>query len=47
MNEGVHLYSLASIYGAFNAMIGMYEEIKPKYENNRLKLEKIAKDIQK
>ena len=47
MNEGVHLYSLASIYGAFNAMIGMYEEIKPKCENNRLKLEKIAKDIQK
>ena len=25
MNEGVHLYSLASIYAAFNAMKKMYE----------------------
>ena len=47
MNEGVHLYSLASIYGALNAMLGIYDEIKPKYENNRLKLEQIAKSTSK
>lgn len=47
MNEGVHLYSLASIYGALNAMLGIYEAIKPKYENNRLKLEQFNKNILK
>lgn len=44
MNEGVHLYSLASIYAAFNAIIEMYDVIKPEYEEkNRLKLESINK----
>lgn len=47
MNEGVHLYSLSSIYGAISAMLKIYEEIKPKYENNRLKLEQIAKNALK
>lgn len=47
MNEGVHLYSLSSIYGAISAMREIYEEIKPKYENNRLKLEQIAKNTLK
>lgn len=47
MNEGVHLYSLSSIYGAISAMLKIYEEIKPKYENNRLKLEQIAKNTLK
>ena len=47
MNEGVHLYSIASIYGALNAMLGIYDEIKPKYENNRLKLEQISKNTLK
>lgn len=47
MNEGVHLYSLASIYAAFNSMIEIYEIVKPKYENNRLKLEQISKNILK
>ena len=28
MNEGVHLYSLAAIYGAFNSMLEIYENIK-------------------
>ena len=46
MNEGIHLYSLSSIYGAFNSMIKIYELIKPKYENNRLKLEQINKNIE-
>ncbi len=44
MNEGVHLYSLASIYSAFNAISKMYEVFKPEYEEkNRLKLESINK----
>ena len=43
MNEGVHLYSLASIYAAFKAMLAIYEKIEPSYEENRLKLESINK----
>lgn len=43
MNEGVHLYSLASIYAALNAMKNIYKCLKSKYENNRLKLEQINK----
>ena len=44
MNEGVHLYSLASIYSAFDAILEMYERLKPEYEEkNRLKLESINK----
>ena len=44
MNEGVHLYSLASIYAAFNSIMKMYEVFKPEYEEkNRLKLESINK----
>ena len=44
MNEGVHLYSLSSIYSAFNSIMKMYEVFKPEYgEKNRLKLESINK----
>ena len=44
MNEGVHLYSLASIYAAFNCIMKMYEVFKPEYEEkNRLKLESVNK----
>lgn len=44
MNEGVHLYSLASIYSAFNALIEMFKIFKPEYEEkNRLKLESVNK----
>lgn len=43
MNEGVHLYSLASIYAAFRAMIEIYEKVEPEYQENRLKLESIQK----
>lgn len=43
MNEGVHLYSLASIYAAFKAMLAIYEKIEPEYKENRLKLESISK----
>lgn len=43
MKEDVHLYSLASIYGAFKAMLAIYEKIEPEYQENRLKLEAIQK----
>lgn len=43
MEEGVHLYSLASIYGAFHAMSEIYEKIEPEYQENRLKIEAIQK----
>lgn len=45
MNEGVHLYSLASINAAYNAMIKIYEIMEPEYKENRLKLENIHKNI--
>ena len=47
MNEGIHLYSLASIYSALIAMKKIYEIEKPKFENNRLKIEKITKNDSK
>lgn len=47
MHEGVHLYSLSAIYGAFNAMLEIYENMKPGYQNNRLKLENIHKQEEK
>ena len=46
MCEGVHLYSLASIYSAFNSMLEIYKILGKNvsdFENNRLKDEKIAK----
>ena len=45
MCEGIHLYSLASIYSAFYSMIKMYEVLEEKevFKDNRLKLEKIEK----
>ena len=42
-NEGIHLYSLASIYAAFQAMQEIYTIIEPDYQENRLKLEHIQK----
>ena len=44
MHEGVHLYTLASIYGAFNSMLEIYDNIKEQYTDNRLKLENIHKN---
>ena len=46
MNEGVHLYSLASIYAAFDSMLEIYKVLGKNvsnFENNRLKDEKISK----
>ncbi len=42
-SESVHTYSLAAIFSAFDAMLKMYEVVKPMYVENRLKLEQIAK----
>ena len=47
MCEGIHLYSLASIYAAFDAIIKIYKILGNKasdFENNRLKEEKITKN---
>ena len=45
--ENIHTYSLATIFSAFEAMLKMNEKVKPFYENNRLKLEQIAKSNEK
>ncbi len=46
MCEGIHLYSLAAIYGAFDSMLKIYKVLGKNvsdFENNRLKDEKIQK----
>ena len=46
MHEGIHLYSLASIYAAFENMINIYRVLGKnvsEFDNNRLKEEKINK----
>lgn len=50
-NEGVHLYSFASIFGAFTAMLKIYDVLiegknLSDFDNNRLKEEKVNKNIQ-
>ena len=47
MCEGIHLYSLASIYSAFESIIKIYRVLDKNtsnFENNRLKEEKINKN---
>ena len=51
MYEGTHLYSLASIFAAFNAMLKIYDVLiagknLSDFDNNRLKEEKVHKNIQ-
>lgn len=48
MYEGVHLYSLASIYAAFESIQNIYKALgkdTSNFEGNRLKDEKIAKSV--
>ncbi|MBR0350871.1 MAG: hypothetical protein IJH76_03520 [Clostridia bacterium] len=48
MCEGIHLYSVASIYAAFDSMIKIYNVLgkdTSNFDNNRLKEEKINKNI--
>ena len=44
MNEGIHLYSLASIFSAYDVMIKMYEELKEDFVKNRIKQENVNND---
>ncbi|MCF0125834.1 MAG: hypothetical protein HUJ68_08825, partial [Clostridia bacterium] len=47
MNEGIHLYSLASIYSAFDCILKIYRVLGKnvsEFENNRLKEEKVQKN---
>ena len=47
MCEGIHLYSLASIYAAFESILGIYRALGTNvsgFENNRLKEVKIQKN---
>lgn len=47
MHEGIHLYSLASIYSAFESMKNIYTILGndiSNFENNRLKQEKVSKN---
>ena len=49
MFEGIHLYSLASIFSAFEAMKNIYKALGKnisEFENNRLKEEKINKSVE-
>ena len=43
MHEGTHLYSFASIFASYNAMINIYEELKEEFEKNRVKQENVNK----
>lgn len=44
MHEGINLYSIASIFGAFNSMIKIYEELKEDFTKNRIKQENVNKE---
>lgn len=41
--EGVTLYSMSAIFGAYNAMLKIYKEVKAEYANNRLRIEAVEK----
>lgn len=45
--EGVSLYSISAIFAAFSAMLKIYDIVKDMFENNRLKVEAINKQIKK
>ncbi len=43
INEGIHLYSIASIFAAFDAMMKIYEKLKDEFTKNRVKQEDVNK----
>lgn len=45
--EGVSLYSISAIFGAFTSMLAIYKDVIGMFENNRLKVEAINKQIKK
>ena len=44
MCESIHLYSMASIYAAFNSVIEIYEVLKEEFVKNRIKQESVNKE---
>ena len=46
-NEGVHAYSLASIFAAFESMIKIYNMLEDEFKDNRLKIEQDKERIAK
>ena len=46
-NEGIHAYSLASIFDAFQSMIKIYNILEEEFKDNRLKLEQDKERIAK
>lgn len=41
--EGISLYSMSAVFGAYTAMLKIYKEVKDEFTNNRLKIEAIEK----
>ena len=41
--EGISFYSMCSIYGAYNAILKIYKEVKSEFANNRLRIEAMEK----
>lgn len=41
--EGITLYSLSAIFGAYNSMLEIYKEVKSEFANNRLRIEAMEK----
>ena len=46
MHEGIHTYSIASIFACFERMIKIYEEVKELYAGNRLKEQFIIEETE-
>lgn len=44
MHEGTSMYSISSIFAAFNSMDKIYDELYEKFEENRIKQENIRKE---
>ena len=44
MHEGISLYSISSIFAAYEAMIKIYEELKEEFTKNRVKQENVNKE---
>jgi oligosaccharide amylase len=43
LHEGIHLYSIASIFASFDSMMKIYEELKDEFTKNRVKQEDVNK----
>ena len=46
-NEGIHAYSLASIFSAFESMIKIYNILEDEFKDNRLKIEQDKERVAK